>query len=59
MIYEVHFSKWILYHHDMAYPQVADGEDGLQIWRITANIFNKQLQRADKGGHPAGGLVWK
>jgi hypothetical protein len=32
----------------MAYPQVADGGDGLQIWRIAANIFNKQLQTADR-----------
>jgi hypothetical protein len=33
----------------MARPQVADGVDGLQIWRIAANILNKQSQRADKG----------
>jgi hypothetical protein len=33
----------------MARPQVADGGDGLQIWRVSANILNKQLRTADKG----------
>jgi hypothetical protein len=33
----------------MARPQVADGGDGLQIWRVAANILNKQSQTADKG----------
>jgi hypothetical protein len=31
----------------MAHPQVADGEDGLQIWRVAVNILSKQA--ADKG----------
>jgi hypothetical protein len=25
----------------MAHPQIADGREGLQIWRIAANILNK------------------
>jgi hypothetical protein len=33
----------------MAHPQVADGEDGLQIWRVVANILNEQSRTADKG----------
>jgi hypothetical protein len=33
----------------MARPQVVDGEDGLQVWRITANILNKQSHTANKG----------
>jgi hypothetical protein len=33
----------------MARPQVADGGDGLQIWRVSANILNKQSGKADKG----------
>jgi hypothetical protein len=41
----------------MARPQVADGGDGLQIWRIAANLFNKQLWTADKGGPTFGGLA--
>jgi hypothetical protein len=33
----------------MAYPEVVDEGDGLQILRVSMNILNKQLQRADKG----------
>jgi hypothetical protein len=33
----------------MARPQVADGGEGLQIWRVAANILNKQSRSADKG----------
>jgi hypothetical protein len=36
-------------HHGTACPQVVDGADGLQIWRVTANILNKQPQTADRG----------
>jgi hypothetical protein len=32
----------------MARPQVADGGNGLQIWRVAANILNKQSRTADK-----------
>jgi hypothetical protein len=32
----------------MAHPQVVDGEDGLQIWRVAANILNKQSRTANK-----------
>jgi hypothetical protein len=39
----------------MARPQVADG-DGLQMWRVAANILNKQSRTADKGSPPAWGL---
>jgi hypothetical protein len=40
--------KWVPCHHGMARPQVADGGDGLQVWRVAANILNKQSRRADK-----------
>jgi hypothetical protein len=33
----------------MVSPEIADGEDGLQIWRVAVNILNKQSQTADKG----------
>jgi hypothetical protein len=36
-------------HHSVARPRVADGRDGLQCWRLAANILNKQLQTNDKG----------
>jgi hypothetical protein len=39
--------KWVPCHHGMARPQTAD-RDGLQIWRVAANILNKQLWTADR-----------
>jgi hypothetical protein len=33
----------------MARPQVADRGEGLQIWRVAANILSKQSRTADKG----------
>jgi hypothetical protein len=39
---------WVTFHHDMERPQVADGGDGLQIWRVAANILNKQSRTANK-----------
>jgi hypothetical protein len=36
-------------HHGMARPQVVDGEDGFQIWRVAANISNKQSRTTGKG----------
>jgi hypothetical protein len=36
-------------YHGMARPRVADGGYGLQIWRVVANILNKQSHTADKG----------
>jgi hypothetical protein len=41
--------RWVPCHNGMARRWVADGEDGLQIWRVAANILNKQSRRADKG----------
>jgi hypothetical protein len=35
-------------HNDMARPRDAGGGDGLQIWRISANILYKHSQIADK-----------
>jgi hypothetical protein len=33
----------------MARPQVADGGEGLQIWRVAANILNKHSRTTNKG----------
>jgi hypothetical protein len=41
--------KWVHCHHGMARPRVADRGYGLQIWRVAANIFNKQSRTADSG----------
>jgi hypothetical protein len=46
--FKIHVT-WVPCHHGMACPQVADGGNGPQIWRIAANILNKQSQTADKG----------
>jgi hypothetical protein len=40
----------------MARPQVADGGDTFQVWRVAANILNKQSRTADGGGPLAWGL---
>jgi hypothetical protein len=37
----------------MARPQVADGGDALQVWRVAVNILNRQSRTAYKGGPPA------
>jgi len=41
--------RWVPCHHGMVRPQVVDGREGLQIWRVAANILNKQSRTADKG----------
>jgi hypothetical protein len=41
--------KWVPCHYGMACPQVVDGGQGLQVWRVAANILNKQSRTADKG----------
>jgi hypothetical protein len=43
------YLRWVPCHHGMARPQVAYGGDGLQIWRVAANILNMQSRTADKG----------
>jgi hypothetical protein len=41
--------KWVHCHYSMARPRVADRGYGLQIWRVAANILNKQSRTADSG----------
>jgi len=36
-------------HHSITCPQVADGGYGFQIWRVAANILNRQLWTTGKG----------
>jgi hypothetical protein len=33
----------------MAHPWVVDGGDGFQMWRVAADVLNRQLWPADKG----------
>jgi hypothetical protein len=44
----IFYVKWVPCHHGMARPQVADGGDGFQIWRVAANILNTQSLSANK-----------
>jgi hypothetical protein len=54
----MHHVKWVHCHHGMARPRVAeDRGDGLQIWRVAANILNKQSRTADSGWSSILGLV--
>jgi hypothetical protein len=53
-----HRVKWVPCHHGMARPQVADRGDGLQIWRVAANILNKQWRTADRGWFSSLGVWW-
>jgi hypothetical protein len=48
--------RWIPFPHGMASPQDSDGGDGLQIWRVVANILKKQSRTASRGGPPAWGF---
>jgi hypothetical protein len=39
---------WVPCHHGMARPQVVDGGNGFQVWRVAANIVHKQSRAARK-----------
>ena len=45
-----------LCHFDIMHPQVTDGRDNLQIWRVDVNILNQQSWTVSKGFCPAWGL---
>jgi hypothetical protein len=50
-------NKFVPCHHVMARPQVADGGDGLQIWRVSASVLKKQSRTADRGWSSSLGVV--
>jgi len=41
--------EWVPCHHNMACPQVVDGGDDLQIWRVGADMLQKQSQTTNNG----------
>jgi hypothetical protein len=41
--------RWAPCHQGMVHTQVADGGDGIQLWRVTVNTLNKKPPTADKG----------
>jgi hypothetical protein len=48
--------NWVPNHKGMVPTEVADGESRLQIWRVMANILNKQWPAADNCGPLEKGL---
>jgi hypothetical protein len=40
----------------MARPRVAVGGDGIEMWKMAANILNKRLWTAEKGWFSSAGL---
>jgi hypothetical protein len=47
-IHSLGHSKLVFCQYGLAHRQVADEVDGLQIWRVAANILHKQLRTAIK-----------
>jgi hypothetical protein len=47
--YECFHVKFVPCYHGTARPQVAGEGDGLHMWKVAANAWNKQSRRADKG----------
>jgi hypothetical protein len=45
--------KCVPCHHCMAYPQVSDGGDGLQIWTVATNVLSSSGQ-PKRDGHQFG-----
>jgi hypothetical protein len=48
--------RWVPCHHSMARPQVADGGNTHEVWRVAANILIKQSRTADKGWSSSWGV---
>jgi hypothetical protein len=42
-------------HHGAPHPSVADGRDGLQIYRVDAKMLNKKSPRAERDLYS---IVW-
>jgi hypothetical protein len=41
--------RWVPCRRSMARPQVADGGNGLRLWKVAANTMNKKPRTADNG----------
>jgi hypothetical protein len=41
--------RWVPCRNGMMCPQVVNGGECLQIWKVSVNILNKQSRTADKG----------
>jgi hypothetical protein len=52
----LHHVRWVPFDHGMVSPQVADGADGIQTWRVAVNILNKHWRTADKEWYSSFGV---
>jgi hypothetical protein len=48
-IYKFNGPIFVIHPNGLAHPQVADQGDGLQIWRVAANLLNNQSRTMNKG----------
>ena len=47
------------YHHNMARPQVSDGETAsICVWRVAANVLNKPTGGGTSQGLGLGLILW-
>jgi hypothetical protein len=42
--------RWVPCHHGRARPRVADGREGLQIWKVAANVLCREVVTLQLGG---------
>jgi hypothetical protein len=40
----VYHVNWVPCHHSMARPQISDGGDVVQIWKVAVNIFCEYIE---------------
>jgi hypothetical protein len=57
ILFVLQTAKWVSHHHGMVCPQDADGGNDLQIWKVAANVLNKQSQKPTSGGTVAWGQL--
>jgi hypothetical protein len=55
-VFYLRLCKWVPCHHSMALPQVADGGNSLRMWRVAANISNKESRIAGEGWSSSSGV---
>jgi len=48
--------KWVPCHYGMTCPQITDGGNGIQTWKVAVNILNKQLRSTNRGWFPSLGI---
>jgi hypothetical protein len=49
-VLKLHFFKCVLSHNGVQSSRIADEVRGFHLWKISANVLNKQPQKPDKRG---------